>query len=206
MRLIWAASEDRLARVADPALHDWSRSWAAWMNAAHAENTRARVIVLSSPPFMFLAEELARALPAAHFLLLVRDPLAIASGIVRRGDQQSLAPGEHLPEVVGRHIVACFERQRENVGALGENGLLLRYEDICADPAQAGHRILRHVQELEKVDLAQPVTVKGLYHEPLRNMNADTIGSLSASDLGALEAIFANHRELFDFFGYEVAQ
>lgn len=205
-RLIWAASADRLAQVADPALHDWARSWTAWMNAAHAQDIRSRAIVLSSPPFLFLAQELARALPGPRFLLLVRAPLAISAGILRRGDQQSWSPGEHLPELVAQHVIACFERQRENLGTLGEGGLLLRYEDLCADPEQAAKRILRQVPELGRIDLAQPVAVKGLYQEPLRNMNADSIGSLSERDLATLTAAFAERGELFDYFGYEVGQ
>ena len=205
-RLIWAASADRLTRVADPALHDWPRSWAAWMSAAQADDVGSPVIVMSSPPFLFLAQELARALPAARFVFLVRDPLAIAGGILRRGAQQTLSPGEKLVEVVARHVIACFERQRENVECPDTAGPLLRYEDMCADPASASQRILRLVPELGRIDLAQRVAVKGLYNEPLRNMNADSIGDLTPDELAVLNAHFARHGELFDFFGYRVAR
>ncbi|MEL7690806.1 sulfotransferase [Citromicrobium bathyomarinum] len=205
-RLIWAASADRLARVADPALHDWPRSWAAWMSAAEADDVGSSVIVMSSPPFLFLARELASALPAARFVFLVRDPLAIAGGILRRGAQQALSRGENLVEVVASHIIGCFERQRENVGCPDTEGAMLRYEDMCANPASASRRILRLVPELGKIDLAQRVAVKGLYDEPLRNMNADSIGALTADELAVLNAAFAEHGELFDFFGYGVAQ
>ena len=205
-RLIWAASADRLARGADPALHDWPRSWATWMSSAEADDVGSPVIVLSSPPFLFLAQELVRALPDPRFVFLVRDPLAIAGGILRRGAQQVLSPGEKLVEVVARHIIACFERQRANLGCADAEGALLRYEDMCADPASASRRILRLVPELGRIDLAHRVAVKGLYDEPLRNMNAESIGALTADELSVLSAAFVRHGELFDFFGYRVAQ
>ena len=117
-----------------------------------------------------------------------------------------LSPGEKLVEVVARHIIACFERQRANLGCADAEGALLRYEDMCADPASASRRILRLVPELGRIDLAHRVAVKGLYDEPLRNMNAESIGALTADELSVLSAAFVRHGELFDFFGYRVAQ
>jgi hypothetical protein len=201
-RLIWAATPDRLAGVCDPALHDWPRSWLAWMAAAKTEDPVSPVIVLSSPPFMFLADTLARALPDPRFVLIVRDPYAIAAGILARRDQQTTADGEDIRVLAAGHVVACLERQRENAAALGKRGVLLRYEDICADPAAAEDTLLALVPELGRIALGEPVSVKGIYHEPLRDMNRASIARLLPGDREILERSFANYSELLSTFSY----
>lgn len=204
-RLIWAASEDRLARHADPARYDWVRSWAAWCEAARAQRVDSEALVLSSPPFLFLAESLARALPDPRFVVLVRNPYAVAAGILKRADQQALRAGEDIRRLAAAHILACMERQRENVTSLGERAILLRYEDMCADPVVAAGRIERHCPSFAGLDLAGAVPVKGLTNEPLRDMNGDQLALLDESDLAVLEEPFARGADVLMHFGYDAA-
>jgi hypothetical protein len=202
LRLIWAAKPEWIAALTDPAAFDWHRIRLAWHLQATSQSPEASVLVTSSPPFLFLVEALTARFPGARFLFLVRNPYAAIAGILRRGAEQPVAPGEDLRVLAARHMVAVFTRQRANIAAHGDSGIALDYEALCADPDATAARIRMLVPQLTALDLAAARRVKGIYAEPLRDMNAAAIAQLSADDLTAINSVFDEERPLLDHFGY----
>ena len=203
-RRLWAADEDRIAALRDPSAYRWDRNRNAWHFQAQTRSQGASVLMVASPPFLLVADQLARAFPDAAFLLMVRNPYAVAAGIIRRGVHAGPPPdGMDLPTAAAQHIVNALRFQRANLGLLGDRAVGFTYEQMCADPAAVGARIARLVPPLADLDLGQPLPVKGDYDEPPTDMNARQIAGLSADERRRIDAIFDGHRPLLAAFGYD---
>lgn len=200
--LLWAESTESIARFADPAAYDWNRTRRAWHFKATANNSEARVLVISSPPFLLIPDELARHFPDARFLLLHRNPWATAEGILRGTPLQQDESEAELAARSARHLIAALQRQMVNRQNLAGRAISFSYEQMCAEPAATGQAIARLVPELGGVDLDRRIAVKGNYDEVLRNMNNDQIARLSPAVRAVLDAHFAEHRELLAKLGY----
>lgn len=197
--LLWAANAASEAIFTDPAAYDWEQSKRAWHFQAEAEAANAELLVLSTPPFLMIAETLAQAFPEARFLILSRHPLPVIEGILRGtpGDNASLI------EPAVRHVLRAMEVQRLNRERLGDRAIWFSYEDMCASPGTIGATILKFAPQLESVDLSQRISVKGRYDEPLRNMNSDSVERLDPALRADIEGRLSEHADLLAAFGYE---
>ncbi len=201
--LIWAGSPESTRHFAE-AQYDWQRTRKAWHFHATGD-AGASVFFTKSPPFLLIADQLAQHFDPASFILMVRDPYAALEGIVRRHRRSGNARSD-LAEIAARHLVACFQKQRQNREALAGRMVFFTYEDLCLDPARAAQAIQSMVPVLDDLDLAQRLPVKGLYDEPLRNMNAEQIARLSDHDIAAANRIFVPHLDALEYFGYSIRQ
>lgn len=205
-RLLWAADPASLAAFTDAAAYDWDRTRRAWHFHARAQDAAADTLIVASPPFLLIADQIAAAFPDACFLIMVRNPYAVAEGILRRGlDAGPVAPGDTLAAAAARHIVAAFAAQDANRAALGERAVFFPYEEMCREPAAVARRITALVPALADLRLDRSLPVKGRYHEPLRDMNADQVARLTPDQRADLDAVFAAHRPLLTSFGYTKA-
>jgi hypothetical protein len=203
-RLLWAADPASVAIFRDAAAYDWDRTRRAWEFHARAAQENADTLVVASPPFLLIADQLATAFPDAAFLVLVRNPYAVAEGIIRRGAEAGpVAAGDSLATTAARHIVAALAAQEANRAALGPRAACFGYEEMCAAPAEVAARIAALVPALADLDLARARPVKGRYYEPLRNMNAGQIARLTSGQIADLDAVFAAHRPLLARFGHD---
>lgn len=203
-RLLWAANPNSIATFRDPAAYDWDRTRRAWHFHARAAQEGADTLVIASPPFLLIADRLAIAFSDAHFLIMVRNPYAVAEGIIRRGAEAGpVAPGDSLATTAARHIVAALTAQQANRATLGDRATFFSYEEMCRAPAAVAAQIATLVPAFADLDLGRAQPVKGQYHEPLRNMNANQIARLDASQILDLNRVFDDHRTLLDSFGYD---
>ncbi|UNU41505.1 hypothetical protein EAO27_01380 [Sphingopyxis sp. YF1] len=202
-RLLWAATPASIAAFRDPAAYDWTRTRRAWDFHARAAQADADTLVVASPPFLLIADALAAEFPGAAFLIMVRNPHAVAEGILRRAAAAGpVAPGDSLATAAARHIVAALAAQAANIAALGDRAAVFTYEEMCADPAAVAARIAALVPGFDDLDLARPRAVKGRYDEPLRDMNAEQIARLTPGEIADLDAVFDARRDLLAGFGY----
>ncbi|WP_083734285.1 sulfotransferase [Sphingopyxis sp. KK2] len=203
-RLLWAATPAAIAAFRDAGAYDWDRTRRAWHFQARAAQADADTLVAAAPPFLLIADRLAAAFADAAFLLMVRNPYAVAEGILRRGAAAGpVAPGESLATTAARHIVAALAAQQANRTMLGSRATFFSYEEMCRTPAAVAGRIAALVPAFADLDLGSARPVKGRYHEPLRDMNADQIARLDAAQLADLNHIFDDHRALLDGLGYD---
>ncbi|QNO28760.1 sulfotransferase [Sphingopyxis sp. OPL5] len=203
-RLLWAATPASIATFRDAAAYDWDRTRRAWYFHARAADADADTLVIASPPFLLIADRIAAAFPDAAFLIMVRNPYAVAEGIVRRGaDAGPVAPGDSLAATAARHIVAALAAQAANRAALGARTTFFTYEQMCRTPAAVAARIAGLVPAFADLVLDRSLPVKGRYNEVLRDMNADQIARLGPAQLADLNRVFDDHRDLLTGFGYD---
>lgn len=202
-RLLWAATPASVATFRDAAAYDWNRTRRAWHFHARADRAGADMLVIASPPFLLIADQLAAAFADAAFLIMVRNPYAVAEGIIRRAANAGpVAPGDSLATTAARHIVAALAAQQANRAAFADRAIFFTYEDMCAAPEAIATRIAALVPSLADLALDRSLPVKGRYHEPLRDMNADQIARLAPGQIADLDAVFDTHRDLLAGFGY----
>ncbi len=203
-QLVWAARPEWARAYADPANFDWELTRRAWYAQATAQAATASVMVEKSPPFLLVADQLAASFRNARFAVMVRNPYATYEGIIRRRIPRPPGDPEDPRVLAARHVAACLEHQRRNLARLGDAATFFTYEQLCAAPGDCAAQLERLVPELDDVDLTGPIEVKGMYHEPLRDMNADQIGRLPPGDMALATAVFAESEAVLAHFGYEL--
>ena len=133
-----------------------------------------------------------------------------------------------LEEAAAAHVVHCLARQRRNVEARGacrqapsglvpepvggllpdpiegSRGVFFTYEAMCSEPERVARLIRSLVPELDDLDLRRRLPVKRRYDEMLTDMNARQIARLDAGQVAAFNRVFREHREVLDYFGYEL--
>ena len=209
---IWAAEPRSIALFADPGRHDWARTRKAWYFFARADDPGASVFVEKSPQHVFQVGQLARHFRNPRFLFMVRNPYAAGEGTCRSFRRRfgwdhlprAAEGGRSLEEMAAAHVVHCLARQRRNVEARGNRGVFFTYEAMCAEPERVAREIQALVPELDDLELRRRLSVKGRYDEVLTDMNARQIARLTVGQLAAFNRVFHEHRDLFDYFGYEM--
>lgn len=198
--LIWNATPDRRDRYLGAA-YDWDKARQLWYFLARARKTDASVFVTSSPPFLLQMASLQRAFCGARFILMTRDPYAVAEGILRRPIER-IARGEDKYSLVTRHIGECFRRQIANSVNFADTSLRMPYEELTGSPQQSAARIRAFLPQLEDYSLDNAVAVKGAYHETARNMNSDAFARLTGEVIDRLRAGFAEYTSEIEALGY----
>lgn len=199
--LLWASDSEILAGLRKPGIYNWETNRRAWYFQATSRSPSASVFVEKSPPFVLHVDQLAANFRNAKFIFMVRNPFAVAEGILRRYAKNF--PTRHLAiKQIAKHLIKCFQLQRENIERHGDQNLWFTYEQMCADPDGIGARIRELIPDLDDLRLNHRVEVKGMYDEPLRDMNADQIARLTDDDLAQLSKLFSPHEDLLAGFGY----
>ena len=201
--LIWAADPEYLAAMRDHGLYDWEKARKAWYFQARAHRPDASVFVTKAPPFLIVVDQLRQAFPNARFVFLARNPYAVIEAICRYHGGRFGSRSEALATACS-HILTCLTIQRDNIGQYADICIDLTYEELCAQPAEAALRVRQMVPELHDLDFDRTLAVKGQYNERLRDMNADQIARLSASDIAMISERFSGYEELLGSFGYGI--
>lgn len=203
--LIWAAEPHWAESYASPDNFDWDVSRRAWYAQSYALDAGASVFVEKSPPFLLLADQLCASFKQARFVLLTRDPYATYEGIIRRRLARPPQDPTDPRLLAARHVVACLRGQATNRVALAGTSTYFSYEQLCADPTSCDSAVRALVPTLDDVVFNVQVSVKGMYDEPLRNMNADSAARLSRQDRAVANSVFGEHEDALATFGYEVS-
>ena len=205
--LIWFADDESAAYFRDHPEYDWERTKRAWYLQASAEDDAAPVFMTKSPPFLLIADRLMANFANTSFLFMVRNPYAAMEGVLRRPRRTGDAGnGPDLPRIAAQHFVNCLRQQKANIAAYRGNSVAFTYEELCASPAEIAARITDLVPELAGIDLTQKLSVKQAYDEPLRNMNEDQIGRLTAEQIEMANEIFCPNADILSHFDYELIE
>ena len=205
-RWIWAAEQRWLDALTYEGACDWRRTREAWYFQAYARDPAATVFTTKSPPFLLNVGALARHFRNARFLFVVRNPYAVCESICRACASPTARagiPARHLPEAAAIHVATCLAWQRRNVEAYRERGVFFTYETMCAEPERVAHAIRALVPALDDLNLRRRLAVKR-YDEMLTDMNARHIARLDADQLAAFNRVFRRHRDVLDYFGYDI--
>ncbi len=208
-RLLWSCGPWGSA-LRDEAAYDWPRIRKAWRAQSFARSPAASVFYTKAPPFLFLVEALRTRFENAKFLFTVRNPYAVCVGIYGYRLDQPPVPGVSYFTAVAEHVVNCMAQQRRNIEryvcAPRPVGVFFTYETMCAEPERVAASIRKLVPALDDLRFRQRLSVKGVYHEPLVDMNPRALGRLTAPQLAAINRVFSRHRRLLGYFGYDLLQ
>lgn len=127
---------------------------------------------------------------------------AVCEGICRRLDG---VPVSDLPTAAATHVAACLAYQRRNLETWGGHGAFFTYEAMCEEPRVACD-IQALVPALDDLELRQRLRVHREYDEILVDMNPRQLARLSAERIAAFNRVFRQHRDLLDYFGYELIE
>ena len=163
------------------------------------------MFVTKSPPFLLLVDQLLHHFRNARFLFMVRNPYAVCEGICRNYRSQFVPEARSLEEEAALHVVRCLDWQQRNVQAYRDRSAFFTYEAMCAEPERTAQQIRALVPELDDLDIRRRLPVKeNTYDEMLTDMNARQIARLDPAQIAVFNRVFREHRDVLDFFGYEL--
>lgn len=197
--LTWGSTAELLEWFRNDQNYDWAKTKRAWYFQATAHDSNARIFATKSPPFLLIPDQLSENFKKTKFIVMVRNPYAMAEGILRRRPNTA----EMTREVAG-HVVKCFQIQASNAQNLSDQSICFTYEDMCDRPNRILKQLVDFLPELHDVTFHEAVSVKGMYDQAVTNFNTAQIQRLSVDQLGQLNDVFQPHAELFAKFGYRL--
>ena len=197
-RRIWS---EQAAVLTDESRYDWPKVKQRWRREwrknpkFHAANPR--VYLEKSPANVLRAAMLQKHFAPSFFILMQRNPYAVAEGIRRR---------TKLPlERCVRHWIRCAQQQIENEKIL-RNARRLSYEQLSENPAYCREQVMALIPALADLDLGKEVSVQsieGKERRPITNYNEQQIARLSREDLAEINQHLDSVPELMAHFGYQ---
>jgi hypothetical protein len=182
---MWALREDLFRLTEKDAGPDVTRLKKEWLMRL---DRRRPVFLEKSPPNSARTRWLQEHFENAHFIAIVRNGYAVAEGIRRKAEPHHLKDGWPLQ--------LCARQWNRTNEVLLEDGqklrhlIWVRYEDLAANPPGELSRILDFLGlagRQPEFDAKKPLEVHER-HEPLRDMNSESIDRLSAHELGVVTA------------------
>ena len=197
-RRIWS---EQSAILANELHYQWPRIKVRW-HEEWARNPKfaganPRVFLEKSPPNIFRASMLQKYFKDSWFILMQRNPYAVAEGIRRRAK---------LPiERCIQHWIRCARQQVRNEKTL-RRAIKMNYEELSEHPEACRQRVTTFMPELSDLDIGREVEVHSLdgrVRQPIVNYNAKQIALLSHDDLAEINKHLEAVPELMSHFGYE---
>lgn len=197
-RRIWS---EQAAIFEDESNYNWpriKRRWRKyWARNPKFDTAPARVLLEKSPPDVYRAAMLQRHFRNSFFVLMQRNPYAVAEGIRRRA-------GLDIGRCI-RHWIRCAQKQIENEHIL-RHRITLSYEQLSGEPDECCRRIIEFIPEFDDVDIRKDVAVHsldGYVRQPITNYNAKQIARLAPGDIDAINAELERVPEVMRHFGYD---
>ena len=196
-RRIWS---EHATVLEDESLYHWpkiKRRWRVeWARNPKFRTANPRVFLEKSPPNVLRAPMLQKHFENSFFILMQRNPYAVAEGIRRRA-------GLSIERCI-QHWIRCAQKQIENEQTL-RLAIKLSYEDLSEQPDVCRQRLLSLIPELDDLDIRKEVAVQSLdghVRQPIVNYNRKQIALLSPDDLATINHYLDEVPEVMAHFGY----
>jgi len=176
--------------------YDWAmikREWRKYWDVTKP------ILLEKSPPNIIRAETIQAHFSPAYFICFNRNPYAHCESLMRR------SANLRDPARAARFAVRCLRYQQHNLARL-DKVLHVTYEELTEYPAEATGKIERFLPALGALNPhlefdAHNYKAKKL---PITNLNTEKIGKLSREEIGQMSAVFRQHKDILDFFHYEI--
>ena len=172
----------------------WRREWARNPKFATAD---PRIFLEKSPPNVLRASMLQKNFENPLFILMHRNPYAVAEGIRRRA-------GLTIERCI-QHWIRCARQQMMNEKTL-PRAIKLSYEELSEQPDYCREQVIRLIPELDDFDIRKDVAVHSLdghIRQPIVNYNQKQIALLSKEDLAEINRHLEQVPEVMSHFGYD---
>jgi len=202
--LIWGSNESTLHRLTDKRQYNWKITRKAWYFRSYSQSKTANIFATSSPPFLLNVDMLEHNFHNPRFLFMVRNPYAVIEGICRREARLQIPDGQDIRQLAARHIAVCMRYQRDNVERFSEQSIFFTYEEMCGSAEIVMEKIEQLLPEIHDLNISRKISVKWMYNEPIRDMNAQQIARLSPDDISVISDVLRTYSDVMDYFGYEI--
>lgn len=156
------------------------------------------VLLEKSPPNLIRTRDILAHFHPVKFVVMVRNPYAQSEGLVRRN---------HWPvKRAANFSMMCLRTQLKNAREL-DSALVLTYESLVQNPAQACQQLTAFIPELADMDHAASFevhSIDGTLNRPITDLNTRKIASLPADTIAAMNEIFVQHQKTLDAWGYDM--
>jgi hypothetical protein len=107
------------------------------------EESGKRFFLDKTPRYHMILPELRRVFPEAHFIFLLRNPLAVLASVI-----DTWAPDDcvHCLRPFRHDLMRAPGLISDAIGQAGEKSVVIRYEDLVVQPALAVARICKHLR------------------------------------------------------------
>jgi hypothetical protein len=196
-RRIWSEQSGVLT---DESRYNWPRiqqRWRReWQRNPKFRTANPRIFLEKSPANVLRATMLQTHFENSSFILMQRNPYAVAEGIRRR---------TNLPlDRCVRHWIRCAQEQIRNEQAL-RPVVRLSYEDLSDRPDYCRQTVIQLLPELDDFDLNKEVSVQsieGKVRRPIINYNEQQMARLGPADIGEINHRLDQVPEVMKYFGY----
>lgn len=194
---------------------DYDRVRKVWLRKARMDCDRQCLVIEKSPTNLPRMHALQRSFAdmATRLICFTRDPYAVSASLLKRyGEkftQQRLDHGEtdaklgdhaHL-----RELGARYGQKAELMAALMPDAdMTLSYEQLTQDPGTVVPELRKLDPLLAGLDAGVAVNVKDYAPQPLVNMNARQIATLSEMQIAAISDGLHKHRDAVEALGYSI--
>ncbi|HMH42877.1 MAG TPA: sulfotransferase [Pyrinomonadaceae bacterium] len=197
-RRIWS---EQAAILQDQSRYNWPKIKQRW-NEEWAKNPKfhtanPRVFLEKSPPNIFRAAMLHKHFTNSFFILMQRNPYAVAEGIRRRAKLSI--------ERCVRHWIHCAQQQMRNEQIL-RRAIKISYEELSEKPESCRQQVLSFIPELDDLDIRKDVAVHsidGHIRQPIVNYNQKQIALLTKEDLTEINRHLDAVPDVMKHFDYE---
>jgi hypothetical protein len=196
-RRIWS---EQASVLADESRYDWPRirqRWRCeWKRNPKFRTANPRIFMEKSPANVLRAAMLQAHFEKSSFILMQRNPYAVAEGIRRR---------INLPlDRCIQHWIRCAEQQIRNEETL-RSVIRVNYEDLSERPDYCRDMIIQLMPDLDDFDLNKEVSVQsieGKVRRPIISYNEQQIAQLTATDIDEINRGLDRVPEVMSHFGY----
>ncbi|MCB1689945.1 MAG: sulfotransferase [Halioglobus sp.] len=156
------------------------------------------VLLEKSPPNMIRTRDIQQHFQPVRFVVMVRNPYAQAEGLMRHNNWTATR--------AANFSMMCLRVQLANAREL-DDALVMTYESLVEDPAQACTRLAGFLPELSDIDPTASFeihSIDGTLNRPITNLNDKKIAALGTADLATMNGIFSQHRATIEAWRYDL--
>lgn len=178
--LMFTTIEHSLRTISD---EQWESNKIYWDSYWDREPEKL-IKIEKTPLFICSHEKIAEHFNPHKFLVMPRNPIAVAEGIMRNIKEHTrgkiTVTAEEAIEHAVRVVLICDEVLSQNK----ENSIGFTYEDFTDNPAEIVERIKIFIPELSDMEIKEEYDVKlGKYVMPITNLNDKQISRLEEKDI-----------------------
>lgn len=154
------------------------------------------VLLEKSPPNLIRTPDILAHFQPVKFIIMVRNPYAQSEGLMRRNNWTA--------KRAANFSMMCLRTQLKNAREL-EDALVLTYESLVQNPAQACQEMAAFLPELDDMDHTASFevhSIDGTLNRPITDLNTRKIASLPADTIASMNEIFEQHQETIADWGY----
>ena len=196
-RRIWSEQADVLS---DESRYNWPRIRQRWRREWKCnpkfQTANPRIFLEKSPANVLRATMLQAHFPQSSFILMQRNPYAVAEGIRRR---------TNLPlDRCIQHWIRCAQQQMRNEEAL-QSVVRLNYEDLSERPDYCRETVTQLIPGLDDFELNKEVSVQsieGKIRRPIINYNEQQIARLTGAEIEEIDGYLKRVPAVMKHFGY----